>query len=318
MGSDNDTDSRQKVVIVGSGPAGLTAALYTARANLTPLVLEGDEPGGQLTTTTDVENFPGFPDGIQGPEMMNLFRTQAEKFGAVCQREKVTRVELESRPYKVHYAGKVVEAESLIISTGASAKYLGLESEQLLRNKGVTACATCDGFFFKGMEVAVVGGGDTAMEEATFLTRFCPKVYVIHRRDKLRASKVMQDRALKNEKIQMVWDSTIEEVLDPAADKVTGLKLRNLKTDEVSELAVEGLFLAIGHRPNTAFLDGALKVNDTGYLVTDERTRTAKPGVFACGDCVDFRYRQAVTAAGTGCQSAMEAAWFLEEQDQEA
>ncbi|MBI4871458.1 MAG: thioredoxin-disulfide reductase [Candidatus Riflebacteria bacterium] len=307
------TNGLQKVIIVGSGPAGLTAAIYAARANLRPLVLEGNEPGGQLTTTTDVENYPGFPEGIQGPELMVMLRKQAERFGAVCVKESAASVDLSQRPFAVRYADQDVRAHALIAATGASARYIGLPSEQALRNKGVSACATCDGFFFRGKRVAVVGGGDTAMEEATFLTRFCTRVFVVHRRDKLRASRVMQERALANPKIELVWNSVVTEVLDVQKGEVTGLRLRNLQTGEDSLLEVGGLFVAIGHEPNTALFKGQLEMNEVGYLLASDRTHTNVEGVFACGDCADFRYRQAITAAGTGCQAAMEAAWYLEE-----
>ncbi len=310
---ENEVNELENVVIIGSGPAGLTAALYTARANLRPLVLEGNEPGGQLTTTTEVENFPGFPEGIVGPELIQQMRKQAVRFGARCQMELVTAVDFAHRPFAVTFAGRTIRARSVIVATGASARYLGLPSEQALRNKGVSACATCDGFFFRGKKVAVVGGGDTALEEANFLTRFCTKVVLVHRRDKLRGSQVMQERVLSNPKIEIAWDSVIDEVLDPEKGEVTGLRLENVKTGALSTVELQGLFVAIGHQPNTAIFKGQLDMNEVGYLAIDSRTRTRVPGVFACGDCADARYRQAITAAGTGCQAALEAIWFVEE-----
>jgi len=303
------------VVIIGSGAAGLTAAIYTARANRNPLVLEGILPGGQLTTTTEVENFPGFPDGITGPELMDRMRQQARRFGAELQNRAVTRVDFSRRPFRIEVDGsEVVEAASVIISTGASAQYLGIPSEQALIGHGVSACATCDGFFFRGKEVAVVGGGDTAMEEAMFLTRFATRVTVIHRRDTLRASKIMQDRARANPKIAFVWNSVVEEVLSETGREVTGLRLRNLVTGEQSVLTVQGLFLAIGHRPNTDVFRGQIELDDQGYVVLHRHTETSVPGVFAAGDVADRRYRQAITAAGMGCQAAIDVQRYLEEQ----
>ncbi|HOI10894.1 MAG TPA: thioredoxin-disulfide reductase [Myxococcota bacterium] len=304
----------RKVVIIGSGPAGLTAAIYTARAGLEPLVLEGVQPGGQLTTTTEIENFPGFPEGIQGPELMDRMREQAQRFGAQCEFRSATRVDLSKRPFLVEIDGdETVEAATVILATGASAQYLGLDSETRLRGHGVSACATCDGFFFRGKEVAVVGGGDTALEEASFLTHFATKVTVIHRRDKLRGSKPMQDRAMANPKIAFLWDSVVEEVLDEGTGAVTGLRVRNVKTDAVSVLPVQGMFLGIGHLPNTQFLGDQVELDPKGYVVTKRHTETSVPGVFACGDVVDTRYRQAITAAGTGCAAAIDAERFLEE-----
>jgi thioredoxin reductase (NADPH) len=304
----------RKVVIIGSGPAGLTAAIYTARAGLEPLVLEGVQPGGQLTTTTEIENFPGFPEGIQGPELMDKMREQAQRFGAQCEFRSATRVDLSKRPFVVEIDGdETVEAATVILATGASAQYLGLDSETRLRGHGVSACATCDGFFFRGREVAVVGGGDTALEEASFLTHFATKVTVIHRRDKLRGSKPMQDRAMANPKIAFLWDSVVEEVLDEGTGAVTGLRVRNVKTGALSVLPVQGMFLGIGHLPNTQFLGDQVELDPKGYVVTKRHTETSVPGVFACGDVVDTRYRQAITAAGTGCAAAIDAERFLEE-----
>lgn len=304
----------EKVVIIGSGPAGLTAAIYNARADLDPLMIEGMERGGQLMLTTDVENFPGFPDGIMGPELMEGVRKQAERFGTRIMSSDVTRVDFSQRPFRIWVEQDLYEAESVIISTGASARWLGLESEARLRGHGVSACATCDGFFFRGKEIAVVGGGDSAAEEALFLTKFASKVYVIHRRDELRASKIMVGRLLEHEKVEMVWDTVVEEVL--GEDLVTGLKLRNVKTDEVSELPLEGLFLAIGHTPNTGIFEGQLDLDEKGYIrLPGENTMTSVPGVFAAGDVTDHVYRQAITAAGMGCQAAIDAERWLDEQE---
>ena len=308
----------QDVVIIGSGPAGLTAALYAARADLKPLVIEGPEPGGQLMQTTDVENYPGYPDGVLGPKMMEDFREQARKFGADCRYGWVTGVDLGARPFRIT-VDETVElfARTVIISTGASAKWLGIKGEDRLKGKGVSACATCDGAFFRGQHVAVVGGGDTAMEEATFLTKFASKVTVIHRRGELRASKAMQNRAFANPKIEFIWDSEVASVIgDPV---MTGLEVRNLKNGESRLLeGVTGLFVAIGHKPNTDLFKGKLEMDDVGYLKTEgASTRTAVPGVFACGDAMDSVYRQAVTAAGSGCKAALDAERYLGELEQE-
>ena len=304
------------VVIIGSGPAGLTAALYTARANLKPLVLEGIEPGGQLTTTTDVENYPGFPEGIQGPELIDEMRKQAHRFGADCQFKTVVKAELSKPPFRLELdGGDLIETAVVIIATGASAKYIGLESEQKLIGRGVTSCATCDGAFYRDMPVAVVGGGDTAMEEALFLTRFASNVTVIHRRDEFRASKIMADPVLAHEKISVTWNTVVDEVQGVEKNLVTGLSLKNVKTDERSELTVDGLFIAIGHQPNTDIFKGQLDMDDFGYLLA-QNTRTNKEGVFAAGDVTDPTYRQAVTAAGSGCMAALEAERYLEAQGQ--
>ncbi len=308
---------RYKVVIMGSGPAGLTAALYTARANLEPIVFEGIEAGGQLTLTTDVENYPGFPDGIQGPELIDNMRKQAEKFGAKCVLAQVNSVDFTQRPFKVVAGEVVIEADTFIIASGASAKLLGLESEKHLLGHGVSTCATCDGFFFKGRELVVVGGGDTAIEEGLFLTRFASGVTIIHRRDKLRASKVLQERAFKNPKIKFLWDTVVREVIGDAEKGVTGVKIENVKTGETTIKECQGLFIAIGHNPNTEILKGQVEMNDNGYIITrDGATRTNIPGVFAAGDVQDHIYRQAITAAGSGCMAGMDAEKFLEENSE--
>ena len=307
----------RNVIIVGSGPAGLTAAIYAARANLAPLVIEGelsstsDQPGGQLMLTTEVENFPGFPDGIMGPDLMGRFREQAARFGAEFLTEKVTRVDLSSRPFKVWVRDTEYEADSVIVSTGAQSLMLGLEEESRLLGHGLSTCATCDGFFFRGQEIAVVGGGDSAIEEATFLTKFASKVTMIHRRDAFRASKIMQDRAFSNPKIEVVWDTVVDGLV--GSDKLEGASLRNVKTDSVTALPVTGLFVAIGHRPNTDLFKGVLDMDDAGYLVTRPGSSyTNIEGVFACGDVQDHTYRQAITAAGSGCMAAIDTERWLE------
>jgi thioredoxin reductase (NADPH) len=307
------TDETYRLVILGSGPAGLTAALYAGRANLSPLLIEGAQPGGQLTITTEVENYPGFPHGIQGPEMMDVFRLQAERFGTKFVFGEVTAVDLRKRPFELTAGISTIGAEALIIATGASAKLLGIESEKRLMGYGVSACATCDGAFFKNKEAMVVGGGDTAMEEATFLTRFCSKVTIVHRRSALRASKIMQDRAAANPKIAFIWDSAIEEIFGEHRTGVSGVRLKNLKTSETSDLPTDAVFVAIGHQPNTRLFEGQLEMDELGYLkVRNGSTYTNVDGVFAAGDVADKVYRQAVTAAGTGCMAAIDAERWLE------
>ena len=304
----------ERLVIVGSGPAGYTAALYAARANLTPLLVEGMQPGGQLTITTEVENYPGFAEGVMGPELMERMKAQAERFGTRFVSAGVTRVDLSSRPFRIWTEADEFTAHALIVATGASAKWLGIPSEKAYQGKGVSACATCDGFFFRGVDVAVVGGGDTALEEATFLTKYANKVYLVHRRDELRASKVMQERARKNPKIEFVWNQAVDEVLGDGK-ALTGLRLKSTKDASTRDLKVQGFFLAIGHEPNTGIFKGQLDMNEVGYLnVQAPSTRTSREGVFAAGDVADPHYRQAVTAAGSGCAAAIDAERWLGEQ----
>ena len=301
-----------KVVILGSGCAGSTAAIYAARADLEPLVLEGHEPGGQLSLTTDVENYPGFPEGVQGPELVALMKKQAARFGAVYKMELAKKVDLGKRPFVIETDEQEYQAQSLIVASGASAKFLGLESEKSLIGHGVSTCATCDGYFFRDQSVVVVGGGDTAMEESMFLTKFASKVTVIHRRDQLRASKIMADRALKNPKIEMLWDSVVTDILDPSQKKVEAVKLKNVQSGEESLLPTDGVFIGIGHEPNTAIFEGQLEMKDN-YLTVHDGSKTSVEGVFAAGDVHDFIYRQAITAAGAGCRAAIDAEKFLEE-----
>ncbi len=304
------------VIIIGSGPAGFTAAIYAARANLRPVLFEGllagGQPGGQLMLTTEVENFPGFPKGIMGPEMMQLFREQAERFGTQLIREDVSKVDFSKKPFKLTAGDKDYFAKTVIISTGASANWLNIPSEKALQGYGVSACATCDGFFFKNKEVVVVGGGDSALEEAHFLTRFASKVTIVHRRDELRASKIMQDRAKNNPKIDFIWNSGVEAIKDPSAKKVTGIVLKNLVTGEISEKKCDGVFVAIGHTPNSQVFKGQIGLDPKGYILVKDGTHTNIPGVFACGDVQDHKYRQAITAAGSGCMAALDAERFLE------
>ncbi len=302
--------SKSSVLIIGSGPAGLTAAVYAARADLSPVMVEGAQAGGQLMLTTDVENYPGFPDGILGPDLMDRFRKQAERFGTDIVTADVTKVDFAARPFKAWVNQDLFETDSIIISTGASARWLGVPGEERLRGYGVSSCATCDGFFFRGKELVVVGGGDSAMEEALVLTKFASKVTIVHRRAEFRASKIMANRALSHPKIEVIWNSTVEEV--QGDDAVSGVTLRNVESDETSHYATDGVFVAIGHIPNTTLFDGQIDLDDAGYILVTGFTRTSVEGVFAAGDVVDHVYRQAVTAAGNGCQAAIDAERWLE------
>lgn len=309
----------QNLIILGSGVAGLTAAIYACRSNLDPLVIEGMEPGGQLTITSDVENYPGFAEPVAGPVLMTDMRRQAERLGAKFISGNVLSVTLDKEPFSIQLEGKTLEARALIVATGATAQWLGIDSETKLRGKGVSACATCDGFFFKGKEIAVIGGGDTALEEALFLTHFASKVTVVHRRDALRASKVMQEKAFANPKIKFAWNSVVSEILDVGKNVVTGLKLKNTKDGSPSELSCEGAFIAIGHKPNTDIVKGQLDMDEVGYIKTAKSSMaTSVEGIFAAGDCQDRVYRQAITAAGTGCMAAIDAERYLQSLRYEA
>ena len=304
----------KKVIIIGSGPAGLTAAVYAARANLEPLVFEGSQPGGQLTITTDVENFPGFPDGIMGPELMDHMRKQAVRFGATCEYKTVTKTDFSNNPFKIWVNDDEYTTDTIIISTGASARLLGLDSEKELMGYGVSACATCDGFFFKEKEVLVIGGGDSAAEEAIFLTKFASKVTIVHRRDEFRASKIMADRVLNNDKIDIMWNSAVEDIHGAKDTGVTGVKIKDTISGDLRDVSCDGIFMAIGHVPNTNIFKGQIDLDEKGYITTQpDTTNTNVPGVFACGDVQDQVYRQAITAAGTGCMSAIDAERWLEE-----
>jgi len=311
MQLDQGKGTTRKVIILGGGCAGWTAAIYTARADLQPLLITGNDLGGQLATTTEVENYPGFPDGILGPELMQRLQQQAEKFGTEVVMDLVTEVDFQQRPFVLKTLGETYRAQAVIIATGASPRKLGVPGEKELLGYGVSYCATCDGFFFRGQTIAVVGGGDSAAEESTYLTRFAEKVYLIHRRDRLRASEAMQRRVLANEKIEPVWDTVVTEVLGSPGERMTGLKIKNVKTEEESTLPVTGLFVAIGHVPNSQIFEGQLELDPAGYILTDPRMHTSVPGVFAAGDVVDHVFMQAVTAAGMGCAAAIEAERYM-------
>ncbi len=307
-------DIMENVIIIGSGPAGLTAAIYTARANLKPLVFEGFQYGGQLMNTTDIENFPGFPDGIMGPELMDNMRAQAKRFEANLIQKNVEAIDVSQRPFTVTVDGETYETKTLIMATGANAKMLGIEAETRLLGRGVSTCATCDGFFFSGKEIVMVGGGDSAMEEAIFLTKFASKVTIVHRRDQLRASKIMQERALQHEKIAFIWDSVVEDIIGD--QKVESLNVKNVKTGKITNVTCDGFFLAIGHIPNTSLVEGQIDLTEQGYIVTKpDSTATSVKGVFAAGDMQDSKYRQAITAAGSGCMAAIELERFLEAEE---
>ncbi len=305
-------DNIRDVIIIGSGPAGLTAAIYTARADLKPLLIEGPQPGGQLTITTDVENYPGFPDAISGPELVMDMRKQAERFGTEFITGEVTSVDFSNQPFTITVGDASYKGNTIIIATGASARWIGIESEKKLMGSGVSGCATCDGFFFKGKEIVVVGGGDTALEEAAFLTRFASKVSVIHRRDQFRASKAMQEKVFNNNKISIIWDSVVDEILGVEQGRVTGVRVKNVKNGSITELPCEGVFIAIGHTPNTKVFRGHIALDNHGYVILKDRTSTNIRGVFAAGDVADPHYRQAITAAGMGCMAAIDAERFLE------
>ena len=310
-----DVNEHYRIIIIGSGPAGLTAAIYAARADFSPLIIEGVQPGGQLTITTEVENYPGFPDGIMGPQLMDNFRRQAEKFGTTFITDEVSAVDLTKRPFTITVGRKIIESDAVIIATGATARLLGLESERRMMGRGISACATCDGWFFRDKEIVVIGGGDSACEEAIYLTKFASKVTIIHRRDELRASNIMRQRVLNNPKIDFLWDHVVVDFLGDEQQGLQGIKVKNMKTGEESVIHPQGAFLGIGHKPNTELFKGQLKLDPNGYIITKPgSSKTDIPGVFACGDVQDSVYRQAVTAAGSGCMAAIDAEKFLVEE----